>query len=88
MRLLLRALLPTLILLAAVGCEDLTQSENVAALVAGQSFGGGTLLPAQTQARLQRQDGSCLGEGQSYGDPANAAGVGQRDRLRDGSCGL
>jgi hypothetical protein len=91
-------MLPIVVLACAVGCDESALPGDVKSLVAASAISSDAItLGTQTQAqsRLQLQDGSCDGAGNQYGgangqgasNGAGGNGAGDRDRLRDGSCG-
>ena len=88
--------LPIAMLLGTVGCDEFSVSDEIKSLIAAQPISADALgLQTQTQSQLQLQDGTCIGDGNQYGgvngqggnDGSGGNGDGDRDRLRDGSCG-
>lgn len=96
-RLMLLAL-PLALLACAGGCDEVTLSGGFKSLAPALALNGDlTQLQTHTQNQLQLQlhDGTCTSAGNQYGPsdseyggsgPGGESG-GDRDRLRDGSCG-
>jgi hypothetical protein len=91
MRTLTLVLVPLVLLSVTAGCDEALLPDQVKAFVAARQ-NNGDVFGTQSQLHLQLRDGSCDGDGNQYGgaDGQNGDGGnggGDRDRLRDGTCG-
>ena len=84
-------LVPAVLSLFVLGCDEAALSDSAKSLLTSQPAAG-VFDQIQSQIRLQLHDGSCTGDGNAYGGgngqggSGSGNGVGDRDRLRNGSC--